>query len=73
MERKPGYYKVNHNGEMIPARWDGHVWYFGEKIIHPHHVKCNDGQEPIALSDDCTLGCRCIDNPDGTVTVICTQ
>jgi len=63
-----GYYLIEYEGFLIPARWDGEKWNHekGKSEAHPNH---GNVKGPITLS--CPTGCTCITNPDGSVTVNC--
>jgi len=64
-----GYYLIEHDGFLIPARWDGQRWHHEKGIHHP--VKDHGNVKgPITLS--CPTGCTCTTNSDGSVNVNCT-
>jgi len=64
-----GYYVIEQEGFLLPARWDGEMWNHerGRSHPHPEHKKV---KYPMPFG--CPLGCRCFTNPDGSVTVDCT-
>lgn len=64
-----GYYLIEHEGLLLPARWDGNKWHHekGEHKPYPDH---GNVKGPIALL--CPTGCSCTTNPDGSVNVACS-
>lgn len=75
MENKPGHYWVHYkkpesnSGELLPSRFDGSVYYHGDKILHPKHIV---SAEPMDDPPQCQDQCKCTREPDGTITIICS-
>jgi len=66
---EPGYYLIEHDGFLIPARWDGESWHHEKGKSHPRPDHGNV-KGPITLG--CPTGCTCTTNPDGSINVNCT-
>jgi len=69
-KKKTGYYWVNYKGEMIPARFDGDVYYHGYKILHPKHI-VSVSENTLDDPPQCQTGCTCTQNADGSWTIVC--
>lgn len=70
MKLEAGYFVIELDGQLIPARFDGEIFHHEKGMSHPHPDHKNvKSVLPLA----CPLGCRCITNPDGSITVDCTK
>lgn len=69
MENLPvGYYIIEQDGFLLPARWDGNMWNHERGKSSPREGHKNV-KYPVSYS--CPLGCTCTVNPDGSIHVDC--
>lgn len=65
-----GWYWVNSNGNLVPARYDGNKFH-----LHGHeHIEMEEDEVSVVstMSDpQCQTGCICTKNADGSWTIVC--
>lgn len=62
---KPGYYWIEHEGNAVPALFDGEHFH-----VHGHKHKDKKVFDVVSALL-CPAGCICTTNSDGSVTVNC--